>query len=149
MASPLNVSSLSRPELEALVVKLLGELAEQGRVIAELRGEIARLKGLKGRPDIKPSGMDKDTEARPGGKRSKRRGRGKVVPRVVPETEILRVTPPGGSRFRSYEPYLVQDLVLGVRAVRYRRERWLTPAGETLVAAGCAGISGPSCVASC
>ena len=137
-----KLSALSRPELEALVAKLLGELGAQKRVIAELREEIARLKGLKGRPNIRPSGMDRGTEAKPGGKRGEGRGRGKVTPRVAPETEILRVTPPPGSRFRGYEPYLVQDLVLGVRAVRYRRERWLTSAGETLVAPLPAGVRG-------
>ena len=124
------------------MAKLLEENAEQKRVIAELREEIARLKGLKGRPQIKPSGMEKATEARSGGERGRRRGRGKVVPRGVVETEVLRVAAPPGSRFRGYEPYLVQELVLGARVVRYRRERWLTPAGETVVAPLPGGIRG-------
>ena len=95
---------MSRAELEALVVKLLGEMADLKRLLAEQRAEIARLKGLKGRPDIKPSGMDKDTEAKPGGKRAKRGGRGKVVPRVAAGTEILRLAPPTGSRFGDTRP---------------------------------------------
>ena len=49
---------------------------------------------------------------------------------------------PRGSQFKGYEPYQVQDLVLTARVVRYRRERWLTPDGETIVAPLPGGIRG-------
>ena len=123
-------------------MELLGELSELKRIVAAQRDEIARLKALKGRPSIKPSGMENATEPKSGGKRGKRRGRGKVAPRVTPEIEVLRVTAPAGSQFKGYEPYQVQDLMLTARVVRYRRERWLTPEGETIVAPLPSGIRG-------
>jgi hypothetical protein len=142
MPPPADPSDLSRAELESRFVELLGVVSELKLLVAAQRDEIARLKGLKGRPSIKPSGMEDATKPKPGGKRAKQRGRGKVTPRVTPETKVLRVAAPQGSKFRGYEPYQVQDLVLTARVVRYRRERWLTPEGETMVAPLPSGIRG-------
>jgi hypothetical protein len=147
VSHPEALDVLTPAQLRQLVASLLGEVAELKRTVAELRGEIARLKGLKGRPDIKPSGMDKATEPANPVKRGKRRGRGKVRPRVMVEDRIIKAAAPAGSRFKGYETYLVQELVLSVHAVRYRRERWATPDGHTIVAPlpeGTKGHFGPN-----
>ena len=138
-----NFDDLPLSELKHLVLQLLAENAEQKRQIAELREEIARLKGLKGCPDIKPpsrpSGMEKGTSPKKpwGGK-----GRGKITPRVRVEERVIGVNAPVGSRFKGYESFLVQDLVLRARAIRYRRERWVTPEGQTILAPLPAGVVG-------
>jgi Transposase IS66 family len=138
-----TVSDLSRPELEALVVELSGEVADLKQMVREQREEIARLKGLKGRPAIKPSGMDKGTEpAKPATKETPRR-RGKVTPRVSIEDRIVKAAAvPEGSRFRGHEPFLVQDLVISASATCYQRERWVTPDGRTILAPLPEGIDG-------
>ena len=120
---PPALSALSRPELEALLVELFGEVATLKQAVAEQREEIARLKGLKGRPNIKPSGMDKGTAPAKPTKNEKRPGRGKVTPRVKVEEEVIRVEIPPGSIFKGYEPFLVQDLAISTKATCYLRKR--------------------------
>ena len=134
MSPPDNLDGLSSAQLRDLVATLFAKLADLERTNAELRQEIARLKGLKGRPDIKPSGMDKATDPGKSARQEKRGRRGKVRPRVSVEDRVLKVAAPAGSRFKGYETYLVQELVLSVHAIRYRRERWITPDGQTIIA---------------
>jgi hypothetical protein len=142
MAPPADLDALSPAELKALVLDLLGKVAALERTVAAQREEIARLKGLKGRPAIKPSGMEQGTEPKSSRDRPGRRRRGKVVPRVAVEERVIRAAVPPGSRFRGWQDFLVQDLVLRTEAVRYRRERWLTPDGQLVVAPLPDGVDG-------
>ena len=124
------------------MVELFGIVATLEKVVGEQREEIARLKGLKGRPPIKPSGMDKATEPPKPAKPGKRRFRGKVTSRVSIEDQVVKAVVAEGSRFKGYEPFLVQDLVISARATCYQRERWITPDGRTILAPLPEGIEG-------
>ena len=132
MAPPGDLDALSPTELKALVVRLLGKVAALEQTVAAQRAEIARLKGLKGRPALKPSGMEKASEPKPPHLRKGRRG--PVTPRVAVEDQVIKATVPPGSRFKGYADFVVQDLVLRACCIRYRRERWLTPDGQLVVA---------------
>jgi hypothetical protein len=138
-----DIDELSIADLKRLLLEALAKIAELTAENAVLREEIVRLKGLKGRPTIKPSqpsGMEAATAPqRAKGKR--RRGRGRQA-RVAVEDRVIEAAVPAGSRFKGYEIYVVQELEIRPRAIRYRRERWLTPDGCTVVAPLPAGITG-------
>jgi hypothetical protein len=142
---PPDIDRLSALELKVLVVELLGRVSDLNRTVSEQREEIARLKGLKGRPDIKPSikpsGMERAGHSKPWSP-PRRGGGGKTAKRVVHEERIVKASVPPGSRFKGYESFVVQDLVLRPHVVRYRRERWLTPDGVTVIAPLPCGVRG-------
>ena len=140
--SPFALSALSRAELEALLIEVFGEVTTLKQTVAELREEIARLKGLKGRPNIRPSGMDQGTAPAKPTADKKQPGRGKVSPRVSVEEQVIKAEIPPGSRFKGYETFLVQDLVISAKATYYQRERWITPDGRTILAPLPEGIEG-------
>jgi hypothetical protein len=138
-----DISGLGLEELKALLVQALEKVARLEKENAELREEIARLKGLKGRPKLKPSGMEKATQD-PAARSAKRKGRrGAKRPKLVlDETRIVKPDSlPEGARFKGYEDFIVQDIVIAPRTVLYRRERWLLPSGETVVAALPKGVT--------
>jgi hypothetical protein len=144
MVAPADLDRLSPADLKALVIELLGKVTELERKVAAQRDEIARLKGLKGRPPIKPSGMEQASEvaaAKGAGGKRRRKGR-RSAGLKINEDRIVTAAAPAGSRFKGYEDFLVQDVIVRPHVVRYRRERWLTPDGRTVVAPLPAGVSG-------
>jgi len=163
-AASLEVFSLA--ELRDVVGRLVGEVRRlhsdnaslQARVDAQqvtmtalrtenqtLRDELARLKGLPPRPPSRPSGMEQATQpgAADTGETRPKPPRGvKRDAQAITAERVLKAAVPAGSRFKGYEDILVRDLRLSAEVIRYRRERWLLPSGETVLAPLPAGIVG-------
>jgi Transposase IS66 family len=139
-----DLDRLSPADLKALVITLLEKIAALEHTVAAQREEIARLKGLKGPPPMKPSGMEQasgDVPAKGAGRKRRRKGRGAAA-LTAHEERIVKAEVPAGSRFKGYEDFLVQDVIVRAHVVRYRRERWLTPDGHTVIAPLPAGVAG-------
>ncbi len=139
-----DIDALGIEDLKNLVLRVLEENAALRKENAALREEVRRLKGLKGPPSLKPSrpsGMDKATQAPPKGGAGRRR-RAKNSRLRIDEERVLKIEAPPGSRFKGYEDFVVQDLIVRPHVIRYRRERWRTPEGATLVAPLPPGIRG-------
>ena len=154
-----SLEALSLAELRALAGVLVAEVrslragadVQQATLTAlraenqALRDEVARLKGLPPRPPLRPSGMEAATGPELGGQgemRSKRRRGPKRDRDAVTAERVIKAAVPAGSRFKGYEDVLVRELHLSAELVRYRRERWLLPLGETVVTPLPAGIVG-------
>lgn len=158
---------MTSPELIGVVRELIGEVTrlraeneKLGGALAKLKiehqgakDELARLKRLSPRPPHKPSGMDKGTSAtgptasgEKGGRSTRRRG-SHLDKLKIDETVVVKTEAPAGSRHKGYEDIVVQDLSLRPKVTRYRRERWQTPDGETILAEldpGIVGCYGPN-----
>src|SRR5208283_3487723 len=147
MPPPPDIEGLSPSELKNLVLQLFEERAELWRMVAALRDEIARLKGGPGRPDIKanvkPSGMEKASEAQPTDRSGERRRRGSTRAKLtIDEERKLEAEAPPGSRFKGYAGFLVQDLMIRPHVTHFQRECWRTPDGKTVTAPLPAGVDG-------
>ena len=135
-----NLEDLSAAELRSLVVSLLGTVAQLEAKVAALSEEIARLKRLKGRPNLKPSGMEKgtDTPPAPSGGTGRPKRRDPQPPKsarlIVDEDRVVPLAPQPGWRFKGFKFYTVQDLVVETRVVRYWRPCYRTPEGRLVIA---------------
>ena len=161
---PDSLERMTPADLIGVVRDLIGEV---GRLRAEneklgvaftelkvehqaVKDELARLKKLPPRPPQKPSGMDKatdrgvsgDGDKNAKGEKSSRRRGSNLDKLTIGETVVVRAKAPAGSRHKGYEEIVVQDLSLSPQVTLYRRERWETPEGLTIIAELDAGIVG-------
>jgi len=112
---------------------------QQAAEIEILKEEIKRLKKHKGKPRIKPSQMNKDKSNNQDSSNPKKRAgsekRNKNAELTIHEEKIIPAKNiPDGSRFKGYQNYVVQELVIHVKNTCYRLERWQLPNGSYHVA---------------
>ena len=121
-------------QITPLMAELLELIQLQMDEIQFLRDEIARLKGQKPRPNIKPSRLEKTSNSNKTKKRKKRAKKSKT--KKIEIHERVSIKPdnlPEGSKLKDYQEYVVQDIVLGNWNTCYRRQRWQTPSGEYIL----------------
>lgn len=107
------------------------------------------LKGEKKRPRFKPSGMEEkagqeEEKSEPVDKRrpgSEKRSKTRML-EIHEEKKIAPEGIPLGSRFKGYQDYVVQELVIRAHNTRYRLERWQTPDGDALIGQLPASVQG-------
>jgi hypothetical protein len=118
--------------LYKIIDLLFAKCQEQEKKIELLTEEINRLKGHKNKPNIKPSKMENSQK----GKEKGRSNGGGMNRKALKKEEVIVEAPnvPEGSRFKGYQNYTIQELVIEAKTVRYRLERWRSPDGQYIVA---------------
>ena len=134
---PLILPDIPETDATPLVRQLLEIIRSQHERIQQLEDEIARLKGLKTRPVIAPSRLETpprpppvSAQIQPGS--AKRPKTSQLI--VTDEVIVPLANVPPEATFKGYEDFVVQDLIIRPQVTCYRRERWLTLDGQTLVA---------------
>jgi len=130
-----QILMMAKDEVSPIVSELIDYIKQQGDMIQKLKDEIAQLKGQKSKPKIQPSNLDKETNKRKKIDRSQKRPgsekRSKTRQLEIHEDKIIEPEfIPEGSIFKGYQDFIVQDIVIGNWNIRYRKARYLTPAGE-------------------
>jgi hypothetical protein len=114
-----------------------GMIDDLVKELENLKEEIKRLKGHKGKPAIKPSKMNVDHQENESDskKRAGSQKRKKNINLIIHEKKTIQADDiPEGSRFKGYQYYTVQDLIIQSRNTCYRLERWQLPDGSYQVA---------------
>jgi len=129
--------------LLALAEQFAQQIQLQTEEIARLKDEINILKGEKKRPVFKPSKLDAQTDKQKNSdqdsskpSKKKRAKKSKTAQLKIYEDKVIKPDAPipEGSRFKGYRDFVVQDLHIEVRNIRYRLERWDTPDNKTVTA---------------
>lgn len=131
MISTTRFPKIPEDQITPLVAELLQLTQLQMEEIRLLRDEIARLKGQKPRPNIKPSRLESTPKRSKTKKRKKRPKKSKT--KKIEIHEVVSIKPddlPDGSKLKDYQDYVVQDLIIGNWNTCYRRQRWQTPSGD-------------------
>ncbi len=133
MKETLKPPPIPEQDKSPLVEQLLALIERQSVIIQQLKDEIARLKNQPPRPDIKPSSLGKKKKRSKGSLRKKRAGsekRSKTAHLEIHKTKPIEPENiPVGSEFRSYNDFVVQDIVIKPLNTRFRLKVYQTPDG--------------------
>jgi len=117
------------------VIFLLGIIETLCKEVESLKLENSKLKGSKGRPKIPPSNLEGDKAKKNNGNNKKRKKSKKKTKKLkIHRTEIIEPENiPEGSKFKGYQDYVLQELLLESCNIKYRLARWESPNGEYLI----------------
>lgn len=144
-----EIPPAERTPLVQALLDIIGQQHEQLRRQAErieqLENEVRQLKGGSGRPQLKPSQLEREPSPgegeMEGGSDLGAPRRGKLKRKKTQKLKIhqlQRIAPegvPAGSQYKGCRRYVMQELKIEVVNTCYLLEQWQTPMGEYVVGA--------------
>ena len=114
-----KIPEICEEERTSLVTALLEIVQIQQELIQELRDEIARLKGQKPKPGIKPSTLGRNSRNKNTQGRARRHVKRNKTERLeIHETVVVKAqNVPSGSTFKGYDDFTVQNLLYSIRSI--------------------------------
>jgi hypothetical protein len=159
MLEGLDLGQIQEEQARELIIRLLNlierlsaDLREAQQENQRLRDEIARLKGEKGKPQVKPNACSGNRNYS-----SERERKGPQAPTSefktpkqerlrIDREETLKVDPgllPEDAQFKGYEDVFVQELIFRTDKVLYHKEKFYSPSQQkTFLAELPAGYQG-------
>lgn len=132
-----QLKTLSKANEEFLEIPFVQQLIliieRQSKEIEELKAEIRRLKGHPGKPNIKPSTLEKGREdklEKEAGKTQRVKRSKKANLPIDQEKKIEAKDVPKGSKFKGYKRVIIQDIEINRKNTLYLLETWCTPEGK-------------------
>jgi hypothetical protein len=153
MLEGLDLGQIQEEQAGELIIRLLNlieclsaDLREAQQENQRLRDEIARLKGEKGQPQVKPNACSGNRNYS-----SERERKGPQAPTSEVKTrkqerlridreETLKVDPgllPEDAQFKGYEDVFVQELIFRTDNVLYHKEKFYSPSQQKTFLVSC------------
>jgi len=142
-----TLQGLDRESLIQIVLNLQEQLHDQRTIVQELKDELRRLKGEKGRPQIKPAVPEEPT-----GIKKRKTGLWRKSGKTIPVTRRVRLkvdprTLPKDAIFKGTRSVFVQDLQVLTDNIEFQIERYYSPSQrktyEASLPPGYEGAFGP------
>ena len=145
-----TLQALDRESLIQIVLNLQEEIQDQRIALQELKDELNRLRGKKGRPRLNPGVPDKPSEEQSKRRIAQGRKSGKIT--TVSRRERLDIDQrilPNDAVFKGTRKILIQDIKILMDNVEFEIERFYSPSEKKTYEASLPPTIRAGCVRNC
>jgi hypothetical protein len=118
--------------LQEQLQKTQEQLTKAQDKIKVLEDELAKLRKTPKRPKFRSNGMQPRNRDKPSSYDPPLAIDASLIQKEISEIKITVPNPPEGSRFKGYQSFSIQDIILTAKEPTFKLEVWETPSGEII-----------------